>query len=50
MDIRRDADETEDTKVEAEFLLEHTGPVHQQHLLDRDARQASAARESHGRE
>ena len=50
MDIRRDADETEDTRVEAEFLLEHAGPVHEQRLLDRDARQAAAARESQGRE
>src|SRR4029453_6556751 len=50
MDIRRDADETKDSRVEAELFLEHAGAVLEQRLLDHDARQTAAARELQGRE
>jgi hypothetical protein len=43
MDIRRDADETEHSRVEAELLLDDTCPVRQQRLLDCLACESAAA-------
>src|SRR6266542_4362161 len=43
MDIRRDADETEHARVEAELLLEHARAVREQRLLDRLAREPATA-------
>ena len=45
VDIRRDADQAEDARIEAELLFENAGTVHEQRLLDGDARQAPATRE-----
>src|SRR5207245_6655188 len=38
MDIRRNADETEDSRVEVELILEHPRAEYEQRLLDRHAR------------
>src|SRR5262249_41206492 len=43
MDVRRDADEPEHSRVEAELLLEYARPVCEQRLLDRLARETAAA-------
>src|SRR5207253_4724085 len=49
MDVRGDADQTEDSRVEAELLLEHARPVHEQRLLDGDSRKTPATGELQGR-
>src|SRR5215471_17659871 len=50
MDIRRDADETEHSRVEAKLLLEHARPVCEQRLLDRLARESAATSKLERRE
>src|SRR5262245_54342875 len=50
MDIRRDTDETEQSRVQAEFLLEDSRAVREQCVLDRFARQPPAGGKLEGRE
>src|SRR5437016_14677396 len=50
MDIRRDADETEHPRVEAELLLQHARAVREQCPLDRLARQPAATGKLEGRQ
>src|SRR5437660_11818139 len=50
MDVRRDADETEHPRVEAELFLEHARPVREQCPLDRLARQPAATGKLDGRQ
>ena len=44
VDIRRDANEAEHARVEAELLLEHAGAVGEQRLLDRLPRHSTTTR------
>src|SRR5262245_60059222 len=46
VDIRGDAHQTEDARIESQVPFEEAGAVYEQRLLDGDARQASATRES----
>src|SRR5262245_9062555 len=50
MDIRRDTDETEYSRIETELFLEDTRAVREQRVLDRFARQPAAAGKLQSRE
>src|SRR4030095_16599926 len=50
MDIGRNADETKLQWIEPELRLEHVGPMREQGLLDRDAREPATAGKPQDRE